>query len=155
MPVLKREEDNVVVRGGDVHTLLGKGSEFEGKLTFEGNFVGDATQQSIQTSIEGRVVQCWQIQALVDAKTKTLTIQGVGFLTKWAPSGKIEIHSSTIAGFGYDDCPGHPTWLPPSDGHGSAATKHLPLQLIANQPATRLHSQLDFGATSVASKCSA
>ena len=36
MAVLKREEDNVVVRGGDVHTLLGKGSEFEGKLTFEG-----------------------------------------------------------------------------------------------------------------------
>jgi biotin/methionine sulfoxide reductase len=28
----------------------------------------------------------------------------------------------------------------------------LPLQLIANQPATRLHSQLDFGATSQASK---
>jgi cytoskeletal protein CcmA (bactofilin family) len=33
----KREEENVVVRGGgEVHTLLGKGSEFEGKLTFEG-----------------------------------------------------------------------------------------------------------------------
>jgi biotin/methionine sulfoxide reductase len=28
----------------------------------------------------------------------------------------------------------------------------FPLQLIANQPATRLHSQLDFGATSIASK---
>ena len=36
MAVLKREEENVVVRGGDVHTLLGKGSEFDGKLTFEG-----------------------------------------------------------------------------------------------------------------------
>ena len=36
MAVLKREEENVVVRGGDVHTLLGKGCEFEGKLTFEG-----------------------------------------------------------------------------------------------------------------------
>lgn len=36
MAVLRREEENVVVRGGDVHTLLGKGSEFEGKLTFEG-----------------------------------------------------------------------------------------------------------------------
>jgi cytoskeletal protein CcmA (bactofilin family) len=32
----KREEDNVVARPGEVHTLLGKGSEFEGKLTFEG-----------------------------------------------------------------------------------------------------------------------
>ena len=33
---VKREEDNVVARPGEVHTLLGKGSEFEGKLTFEG-----------------------------------------------------------------------------------------------------------------------
>lgn len=36
MATLKREEDNVVARPGEVHTLLGKGSEFEGKLTFEG-----------------------------------------------------------------------------------------------------------------------
>jgi biotin/methionine sulfoxide reductase len=68
------------------------------------------------------------------------------------PSGKIELYSGTIAGFGYDDCPGHPTWLPPSDGHGSAAMRMFPLQLVANQPATRLHSQLDFGALSAASK---
>jgi len=33
---MKREEDNVSARPGEVHTLLGKGSEFEGKLTFEG-----------------------------------------------------------------------------------------------------------------------
>ena len=26
------------------------------------------------------------------------------------PSGKIEIFSETIDGFGYDDCPGHPVW---------------------------------------------
>src|SRR5512132_309394 len=31
-----REEEKVVSRPGEVHTLLGKGSEFEGKLTFEG-----------------------------------------------------------------------------------------------------------------------
>ena len=29
-------EANVSVRAGEVHTLLGKGSEFEGKLSFEG-----------------------------------------------------------------------------------------------------------------------
>lgn len=33
---LKREDDIVVSRPGEVHTLLGKGSEFDGKLTFEG-----------------------------------------------------------------------------------------------------------------------
>jgi biotin/methionine sulfoxide reductase len=68
------------------------------------------------------------------------------------PSGKIEITSPTIAGFGYGDCPGHPAWLPPLDGAGSPATARFPLQLVANQPATRLHSQLDFGATSLSSK---
>ncbi len=30
--------------------------------------------------------------------------------------------------------------------------QEFPLHLVANQPATRLHSQLDFGATSMASK---
>ena len=31
-----KEEKTVSGRVGDIHTLLGKGSEFEGKLTFEG-----------------------------------------------------------------------------------------------------------------------
>ena len=64
------------------------------------------------------------------------------------PSGKIEIASAKIADFGYTNCPGHPTWLPPAERPNS----RFPLQLIANQPATRLHSQLDFGATSLKSK---
>jgi biotin/methionine sulfoxide reductase len=64
------------------------------------------------------------------------------------PSGRIEIFSATIAGFGYPDCPGHPTWLPP---RAVPDTKHT-LRLVANQPATRLHSQLDFGGHSAAGK---
>ena len=64
------------------------------------------------------------------------------------PSGRIEIASAKIADFGYADCPGHPTWLPPA----VAANLRFPLHLVANQPATRLHSQLDFGATSLKSK---
>jgi biotin/methionine sulfoxide reductase len=68
------------------------------------------------------------------------------------PSGKVEIASATIATFSYADCPGHPTWLPPSEGVGSPAAASFPLHLIANQPATRLHSQLDFGVISQASK---
>jgi hypothetical protein len=61
-----------------------------GKFTVEGNLVGEATQQSLMTSIEARAVQCFQIQALVNAKTKTYTVQGVGFLTKFSPVGKVE-----------------------------------------------------------------
>jgi len=64
------------------------------------------------------------------------------------PSGKVEIFSEAIAGFGYADCPGHPAWLPTED----VPEARNPLWLVANQPATRLHSQLDFGGTSAASK---
>ncbi len=64
------------------------------------------------------------------------------------PSGRIEIFSQTIAGFGYADCPGHPAWLAPSDVPDAGQ----PLRLVANQPATRLHSQLDFGGHSSAEK---
>jgi biotin/methionine sulfoxide reductase len=64
------------------------------------------------------------------------------------PSGRIEIYSKAIAGFNYDDCPPHPAWLPSTEPPDS---RH-PLTLIANQPATRLHSQLDFGAYSQSKK---
>lgn len=57
------------------------------------------------------------------------------------PSGRVEIASATIAGFGEPSCPGHPAWLGPASVPSAAA----PLHLISNQPATRLHSQLDFG----------
>lgn len=57
------------------------------------------------------------------------------------PSGKIEIYSATIASFDYKNCPGHPVWLTPRE---QPDAQH-PFWLIANQPATRLHSQLDFG----------
>ncbi|MCR5942781.1 Asp-tRNA(Asn)/Glu-tRNA(Gln) amidotransferase GatCAB subunit C [Ochrobactrum sp. XJ1] len=62
------------------------------------------------------------------------------------PSGRIEIYSETIAGFGYDDCPGHPTWLPPGEWLGALAARNFPLHLISNQPRERLHGQMDnFG----------
>jgi biotin/methionine sulfoxide reductase len=64
------------------------------------------------------------------------------------PSGKLEIYSETIASFGEADCPGHPAWLAPV--HVPDAT--APYLLVANQPRTRLHSQLDFGGHSAASK---
>jgi biotin/methionine sulfoxide reductase len=68
------------------------------------------------------------------------------------PSGRIEIYSSTIAGFAYDDCPGHATWMEPAEWLGAARAEDYPLHLVSNQPTTRLHSQLDCGATSTADK---
>jgi biotin/methionine sulfoxide reductase len=58
------------------------------------------------------------------------------------PSGRIEIFSETIDSFGYDDCPGHPVWLPPSEWLG-AARPGAPLHLVSPQPGDKLHSQLE------------
>lgn len=58
------------------------------------------------------------------------------------PSGRIEIFSQTIDSFGYDDCPGHPVWLPPAEWPG-AATAAAPLHLVSPQPGDKLHSQLE------------
>ncbi|MEM7377780.1 MAG: molybdopterin-dependent oxidoreductase [Pseudomonadota bacterium] len=56
------------------------------------------------------------------------------------PSGRIELHSDTIAGFALADCPGQATWFPPQAPAGDG-----PLALLSGQPATRLHSQHDNG----------
>jgi biotin/methionine sulfoxide reductase len=67
------------------------------------------------------------------------------------PSGRIEIFSERIDSFAYVDCPGHPVWLEPREWLG-CRDRQYPLHLISNQPATRLHSQLDVGTTSQQSK---
>ncbi len=67
------------------------------------------------------------------------------------PSGKIEIFSETIAQFGYKDCPGHPAWLEPAEWLGSR-DKSFALHLVSNQPASKLHSQLDHGGPARAAK---
>jgi biotin/methionine sulfoxide reductase len=68
------------------------------------------------------------------------------------PSGRIELFSERIDGFGYDDCPGHPVWLEPAEWLGSPRAQRFPLHLVSNQPRTRLHGQLDSGPYSVSSK---
>ncbi len=68
------------------------------------------------------------------------------------PSGKIEIYSQTIADFGYDDCPGHATWLEPFERLGGQGSDVYPLHLLTPQPQHRLHSQLDHSGHSQDSK---
>lgn len=70
------------------------------------------------------------------------------------PSGRIEIFSETIAGFGLPDVQGHPVWQPPFEWLGSNKARQYPLHLISNQPAARLHSQYDAGPISQKTKIS-
>ncbi len=64
------------------------------------------------------------------------------------PSGRIEIHSERIAGFGIADCAGHPRWYEPSEWLRGGQGEDGLLHLISDQPQTRLHSQLDNSAYS-------
>jgi biotin/methionine sulfoxide reductase len=66
------------------------------------------------------------------------------------PTGRIEILNAQVAGFGYDDCPGHPVWRAPDEWLGTAG--RFPLHLLSDQPSTRLHSQLDHAPHSRAAK---
>lgn len=67
------------------------------------------------------------------------------------PSGRIELASDVISGFGYSDCPGQAAWLPPRGRAGGEAAAY-PLALLSRQPETRLHSQQDNGSASKAAK---
>jgi biotin/methionine sulfoxide reductase len=60
------------------------------------------------------------------------------------PSGRIELYSETIAGYGCTDCGPHPRWLPPAEWLGADLAATCPLHLVSAQPADRLHSQMDF-----------
>jgi biotin/methionine sulfoxide reductase len=50
------------------------------------------------------------------------------------PSGKIEIHSERIAGFGLADCPGHPVWLEPFEWLGHPRAKAGGQRLVSRRP---------------------
>ncbi|WP_394203142.1 trimethylamine-N-oxide reductase TorA [Shewanella waksmanii] len=59
------------------------------------------------------------------------------------PSGLIEIFSRKIAQYGYDDCPGHPTWMEKSErSHGGPGSEKFPIWMQSCHPDKRLHSQM-------------
>jgi biotin/methionine sulfoxide reductase len=68
------------------------------------------------------------------------------------PSGKVEIYSETIAGFGYAETPGHPVWREPREWLGAEMAQRFPLHMLSFQPFTRLHGQLDVGRVAAANR---
>ncbi|MDE2514976.1 MAG: molybdopterin-dependent oxidoreductase [Rhodospirillales bacterium] len=67
-------------------------------------------------------------------------------------SGRIQIASARIAGFGYADCPGHPVWRAPREYLGAPLAARFPLHLLSVQPSFRLHGQMDGVGASAADK---
>lgn len=59
------------------------------------------------------------------------------------PSGRIELYSETLAGYGQADCGPHPRWIAPREWLGAETARDYPLHLLTIQPADRLHSQMD------------
>ncbi|MGY3617974.1 molybdopterin-dependent oxidoreductase [Bradyrhizobium sp. USDA 10063] len=66
-------------------------------------------------------------------------------------SGKIVLGSDTLARLDYADCRSHPAWIEPAEWLGNVADGGQ-MHLISHQPAGRLHSQLETGASSRAMK---
>lgn len=73
--------------------------------------------------------------------------QGAALATR---SGKIELHSASIADANLADCPPSPQWMEPAEWLGDAEPDQL--HLVSGQPNTRLHAQCDAGSVSKASK---
>ena len=69
-------------------------------------------------------------------------------------SGRIELYSPVLEAFDLPDCPAVPSWLEPHEWLGSPLAQRFPLHLLSNQPATKLHSQGDFGRVSLQAKSS-
>lgn len=70
MAVLKRDEENAFRTAGGTATLLGAGSEFEGKLTFQGSVHIDGKfTGEIRTSDELNVGQAAKVSAQIHVGT--------------------------------------------------------------------------------------
>lgn len=67
------------------------------------------------------------------------------------PSGRVELVSDTVGDFGDPEVPSHPVWRAPDSLDPRRRAEH-PLCLLADQPATKLHSQLDVGEHSQSAK---
>jgi cytoskeletal protein CcmA (bactofilin family) len=86
----RKEESYVSTRAGEVHTLLGKGSEFEGKLSFEGQvridgkYSGQISTRDVLVIGEGA-----RVNAEISAGTVIINGQVEGNIKA---TGMVELH---------------------------------------------------------------
>ena len=158
-PVAQARDDYAVY--ADLATRLGFGSEFSEGRTADEWIEHLYTQFAEANDYAPPFEQFWA-EGYVDHQMPSMGATDQVFLSDFradpeanplpTPSTRIELFSDTIAGFGYDDCGGHPRWYEPYERLGTEAAERWPLHLISNQPRTRLHSQYDHGPVSQGSK---
>jgi cytoskeletal protein CcmA (bactofilin family) len=79
-PALPKEEKTLSARTGELHTLLGKGSEFDGKLSFEGQVRIDGKYTGQITTKDVLVVgESARVNAEINAGTVIIngTVEGI------------------------------------------------------------------------------
>ena len=64
-----------------------------GKISFGGNFIGDASQLAISTKMQAQTTFPFRIKAPVQNNTKTYTLTGNGFFVAYKP-GPFEINKA-------------------------------------------------------------
>ena len=151
-PVDEARDDYDIFAG--LSSRLGIGDQFtEGRTSDEwteflyDRFIGDASRNGISVPTLSELRDINWINLPIAGRTHSMAPfepfrndpEGSPLQT---PSGKIEIFSETIDSFGYDDCLGHPAWLPPDEWLGAVPDSY-PLHLVSPQPGDKLHSQME------------
>lgn len=151
-PVGEARDDYAIFSG--LAERLGVGNAFtEGRSAGEwiGHLYEDYRARAAEDGIEVpdleelKALNWFRLPIRTEGPNRTLLApfrEDPGHAPLKTPSGRIEIFSETIDGFGYADCPGHPVWLPPREWLGNA-TEAAPLHLVSPQPGDKLHSQLE------------
>lgn len=93
-------------------------------------FLADLRAQPAQSSATDEAADPADVDAPADASEARRRPSPLS-----TPSGRIELFSEEIAGYGYADCPGHPTWLEPQEWLGGERAQRYPLHLIATSRA--------------------
>ncbi|ACI59680.1 molybdopterin oxidoreductase (plasmid) [Rhizobium leguminosarum bv. trifolii WSM2304] len=158
-PIADARSDFEIFAG--IARSMGKGHEFtEGRTAEEWlEYMYEEFRQRNSSILSIPLFQDFWAAGRVEFQTPNKpTIMFEGFRTDpegnplKTPSGRIELFSEKIAGFGYDDCPGQATWLEPVEWLGSQKADRFPLHLLSQEPRRRLHSQLDHSPHSRAGK---
>lgn len=152
-PVAEARDDYAIF--SDLAERLGRGAEFtegrdaEGWLRhlfdrFRQNAAADGVEVPSYDELRDRN---WVELPIAGAEHSRVPFQAFredpGAAPLGTPSGRIEIFSETIDGFGYEETPGHPVWRSPDEWLGGEGNDRYKLHLVSPQPADKLHSQLE------------